>query len=161
MTKHDDWMNKHFSVTDPPKIIRPDPEETDRGRRFWFFLSLLFIAPVTAVGIAWYLGYLDPVIREVFVDRKVVEAPTTPNQERPPNVNITYSAQRKQEPEADPVKSITRARANELQRLITSRESAIDLMIRDRSEALDKQTRSGSFTWRRMSWLNMGGVLGM
>lgn len=152
MTKHDDWMSKHFAVTDPPKIIRPDPEETDRGRRFWLFLSLLLILPPACVGVAYYLGYLDPIIREVFVDRTVVaDPPPAPPNKKQPNVNITYEAKQRHEPEVIPEKptpapdkTVTRARANELQRLITSRNSGIDLMVRDRAAAIDRQSRASA-----------------
>lgn len=148
MSKHQRWMDDHFQTKPGPKILRPDPEpETDRGRRFWFFLSLLLILPPAVVGTAWYLGYMDPVIREVVVERKPIAPPPEAPHKREPDVKLVYSAQlQKDEPAAPaaPIKSITQARANELQRLMTSRVSGIDLMTRDRSKAIAKEQAAQS-----------------
>lgn len=130
------WMDDHFKTGEPPKILKPEPD-VDHGGRFWFFLFLLVITPIAAVGGAWWFGYLDPVIKEVVQVVHVSEPAPAPTA-KPPNVNVTYAAKIREEPEptaAPAVPTITRARANELQRLITSRESGIDLLTRDRAKA--------------------------
>ncbi len=126
------WMEKHFGgVADPPKKLRDEPPK-DRGTRFWLFLLLLLITPIAFVGVAWWLGYLDPIVKEVV---RIVQPAPHPT-ERPgpiPNPTMTYTAK-----QADPVRSITQARANELRNLITSRKSGLDLMGRDRAKATNK-----------------------
>ncbi len=132
----DNWQEKHFGVPDGPKKIRPADEPERSGAGFWFFLFLLIATPIGAVAIAYHLGYIGapPTIIETTAPRPPAPVVT---QERVPAVNVTYTAKIK-EPEVAP-RTITQARANELNRLITSRTSGIDLMTRDRSKAITKE----------------------
>jgi hypothetical protein len=154
MNKRDNWMEDHFKVGDPPKILRPEPDE-DRGLRFWFFLSLLIIIPIGTVATAWWLGYLDPMIREVVRVERVQAPPVerpAPAPTKPRPVTRTPAP----EPEAAP-RTITSARASELNRIIMSRNSGLDLMGRDRGKAvvaLDQAQRNLEIARERLAVLD-------
>lgn len=85
-----------------------------RGAGFRILIILLLVLPLAGAGTAWWLGYFDPVLQEV--TRRLQ----------------TDSG----------VRTITQARANELQRLIASREAGLDLMARDRAKVASKQVHA-------------------
>jgi chromosome segregation ATPase len=129
-----DWREKHFGIPEGPKRLsdRGTPEPTARWP--YLVLALLVISPIAAVGVAYYLGKFDPpppqvVDRPVVVENRVVENRVVVRETEKPRPSTQQSIPTDRRP------TITQARANELQRLIESRERGLDLLSRDHAKA--------------------------
>ncbi len=131
-TRVNDWREKHFGIPEAPKKVRDYGSDTE-PRPVWpvIVLVLLIVSPLTAVGIAYYMGKFDPPPPEV-VDRRVVQRETIVVRQPAP---APAKPQRPQATASEPRPTITPARANELQRLIESRERGLDLLSRDGAKA--------------------------
>lgn len=125
-----DWMEKHFGVPDPPKRLR-EQHRDGKGLGFWFFLFLLIAAPIAFVAVGYWLGFLDP--KEKIVVERVIEPAAAAPAPKPAPQPAKLPAEPAPEPER---KTVTQARANELNRLIASRDSGINLMTRDRAKEI-------------------------
>lgn len=140
----EDWREKHFNVPPETKKLRELSEPESSGGFGWLLLLLVLLA--CGVAVAFSLGAFEkgPPVRAVIVEERGPEAAPA---KRPPNANITFSAKLHEDaPPSLPTKekTITQARANELRRIITSRESGIDLMQRDRLVSMGKYNRAQS-----------------
>jgi len=129
-----DWREKHFGIPEAPKKVRdygPDIEH----RSAWpaVVLVLLIISPITAVGIAYYLGTFDPP-PPLVVDRPVIQRDTVIVRQ-PAQASPRTPPQRPQASAIAPRPTITQAKAKELQNLILARDRGLDLLSRDGAKA--------------------------
>jgi len=147
-----DWRDQHFGgQAATPQKAPPN------NVRMTTAIAAMLILPSIGVGIAFTLGYFDPLLAKYFpphhdqagqsLDRYRDSTRHDAADQSQPSDSSAYTPA--------PI-TITQARANELRRIIQSRESGIDLLSRDQAKAEEKRgAAAGSLNTakERLFWL--------